>query len=209
MSKRYCPWRGARRNERRGTRALFDARQERVVRVVLVLEIEPRLQADIDPARHQPERDVRRLHPPVPQRHAPRLHGMQGELASLAIRREPAETGDGRIGPVLSGKDARRVGLPAFQHDILERPSRGIEDGPRDRHRLALRAVADRVEAKVLGIDALHPGEGRDTADMHIRARRLAGRFVQKVEFLHHGHIPSGRFSNIVWRRPLSTMSKR
>jgi hypothetical protein len=37
---------------------------------------------------------------------------------ALAIGGEPAEAGDGRIGAVLSGKEARRVGLPAFQHRV-------------------------------------------------------------------------------------------
>ena len=69
------------------------------------------------------------------------------------------------------------------------------------------------VPAQFLVEDLEPRGAGRQS-DMHVRAGRLRGRFLEilrrVVSCVHDLHqLPSSRFSNIVERRPRSTMSKR
>jgi NADPH:quinone reductase len=78
---------------------MLDACQDRVfsVRVFLVGEIGPRLKADIDPTRDDPEGDMRRHQTTVPERHTTGLHRFKDELSGFGIAGRPSEAGEVRI----------------------------------------------------------------------------------------------------------------
>src|SRR5690606_10772094 len=68
---------------RRDPDLVLDARKYRILRVrgFLVAEVHPRVQADVDATRDDPERDVRCLHPAIEKRHTAWLDRVEAEHA--------------------------------------------------------------------------------------------------------------------------------
>ena len=93
----------------------------------LVGEIEAGLQVDVDAAREDRERDVRRLHPAVAEGRLPGLDGLEKEQAGLEIGGGAAPAGE-VVGAIL----AVGIGLPDLHH-AHPSPAR------RRRHRSGLR----------------------------------------------------------------------
>ena len=189
---------------------MFDAGDDRVRRRVVFGEIHPGLQADIDPPRDDPEGDVRALHPPVREGNGARSNRLEHPFAGRRIARLAAPAGEvrvalpARIAP--AGIDPVGVGLPDFHHRVTQRRPRAVVDNAGDGDALTFGGVRHHCLAKVCVIEAVDPGDVGKAADMNVGPRRLAGAFLQIVQRLSH-HAPSIRFSNIVWRRPRSTMS--
>ena len=71
----------------RDTVLVLDAAEDRIgrIRLCLVLEIDPGVQADIDPARDDPYRDMRRLHATVGPGHGTGFDGFKAEFAGVHI----------------------------------------------------------------------------------------------------------------------------
>ena len=104
------------------------------------------------------------------------------------------------------GVNALAVGLPGFQHHVLDRRAHAIDDDTFHTNALTLGIGACDIPAQFLPIDVETGGAWRE-ADMNVRSGRLGRRFLQIVELLRHDQFPSGRFSNRVERRPRRTMS--
>src|SRR4051812_36323014 len=66
---------------------VLDAEQHRIFRIggFLVAEIHPSMEPDVDPARHDPEGNVRRHHPAVRKRNATRFNSLETELTGVFV----------------------------------------------------------------------------------------------------------------------------
>ena len=60
--------------------------------------------------------------------------------------------------------------------------------------------VGEWRKAQILIVDAFDPDKVRGAADVNIGPGSLRGAFFQIIKRLDHGYIPSGLFSNMVWR---------
>src|SRR5690606_19810947 len=89
----------ARRDQRRYPVLVFQPRVDRVfcARLLFIAETHARLEAQIDAAGHDPERDMRRLKAAIGEGHTARLDGFEGEHAFL-VGGLTAPAGEVRIG---------------------------------------------------------------------------------------------------------------
>ncbi len=123
------------------------------------------------------------------------------------MRPQPVKSGSALSALFLRGiVEACRIRLPDFDERVLQRRAAAVDDASLQDDTLAFRVRPDQRMAEIVLIHAGDVDPVGIGADMHIRACRLRRRFLETSEFLDH-QFPSGRFSNIVERRPRSTMS--
>ncbi len=100
------------------------------------------------------------------------------------------------------------IGLPDFQHGVEDRCAIAVDDAAGDLDALTGRVGGEHLGAEVGGIDAADLCEVGCKANMDVGARGLRRGFPELGRGVQH-QFPSSLFSNMVERRPRSTMSKR
>src|SRR5471030_621617 len=114
------------------------------------------MQAEIDPARDDPEGDVRRHPASVDEGNSSRLDRLEAILASRAVRRLAAPSGESRIGfaalflwaVVQSGG----VRLPYLQKSVFQRRSGAVENMALYGDARALHVGAEHRLAEIAGV---------------------------------------------------------
>lgn len=164
---------------------MLDHVEDRIGRIGLrlVVEIEPRVETDIDAAGDDPERDMRRLTAAVAPGNRPRLDGVEGPQAGVEVGDHPAPAAEalgGLVAPLVlrMGMDAVGIRLPDFQQHVLDRRAGAVDDDALDPDALARRVQARQCPSPVRG-ENLETGGARRKPDMDIGAGRLRGGFFE------------------------------